>query len=61
MVESIQPLVEVTVCNDADINWYVRMPIGPYLIKPKVEMLLELCREDVPEPTYATKDNQLPY
>ena len=34
-------LVDSSRCNNADINWYVRMPINPSLVDTKVEMPLE--------------------
>ena len=36
-------------CNNAEIEWYGRMPTDPPLVNPKVEMLLQQCeREKMP-------------
>ena len=49
-------------CNNADIDWYVRKPTNPPLVDPKVEMLPELCQEEgvTLEPTVSMIDIQFP-
>ena len=40
--------------NNADIDWYVRMPTDPPLVDTKVETLTRLCQEEgaTLEPTF---------
>ena len=59
MVENFKPQdsqteVDFLRCNNADIDWYMRMPRDPTPVHPKVEMQFELCKEDnaTPELTY---------
>ena len=50
-------------CNNADIDWYERMPTDPPLVNPKVEMPLVLCEEEdvILESTSQTINSQLPH
>ena len=53
------PEVDSPRYNNADIDWYVRMPTGLPKVNHKVEMLLELYEEEdaIYEPTFSTTDN----
>ena len=33
-------------CNNADIDWYVRTPTSPYPVEPKVKTQLKLLKEE---------------
>ena len=48
-------------CNDADIDWYMRMPTNPPLVDSWVEMPLKLCEEEdvILDPIPSETDNQL--
>ena len=50
-------------CNNADTDWYVRMPTDSPLVAPKSEMPFELCKdeEDILEPTIFSIDSLLPH
>ena len=39
-------VVDFPRCNNADTDWYMRMPIDPPLADPKVEMMLGQCKEE---------------
>ena len=45
-------------CDNADIDWCVRIPIDP--VHPNVEIPLELCEDEdaILWPTFLTTDNQ---
>ena len=49
-------------CNNADIDWKMRMPTNSPLIDLKVEMPIQLCEKEdtVPEPNLPMTENQLP-
>ena len=55
--------MDVARCNDPDIDWYMRVPIDPHPVDPKVEMLPELCEEEAAtlEPTFPITHSQLPH
>ena len=46
--------------NNTDIKWCVQMPPDPSFGDPKVEMPLELCKEEdiILEATYSMIDDQ---
>ena len=52
-------VIDLSWCNNADIDWYVRMPTIPTPVNPNVKTPLELCEtEDATlEPTFLVIDN----
>ena len=49
--------------NNADIDWYMRMPTDPSQIDLKVEMLPDICKEEdvTLELTFLLIDHQCPH
>ena len=39
-------VVDLPRCNNANIDWNVRMPTDPCVVDHKVEMLLRQCEEE---------------
>ena len=52
-------VVDFPRCNNADTDWYVRMPTDPPLFDSKVEMLLKLCKKEcaILVPAFPTIDS----
>ena len=50
-------------CNNADIEWYVRIPANSPLVGPKIETFPEPYEEEdaTLEPTFPVIDNQFPH
>ena len=46
-------------CTKTDSDWYLRMPASPHLVELKVEILLQLSKEegDFLGPIFHMKDN----
>ena len=45
---SLPEVVDFPTCNNADLDWCVRMPTNPPPVYPKFEMLPWLCEEKGP-------------
>ena len=59
----LQQVMDSPRCNNADTDCYMRIATHLLLIDPKIEMPLELCKEEnvTLASTFPTVDSQLPH
>ena len=56
-------VVDFPRCHNADIDWYMRMPMDPPLVCLNIEVLPELCKGEgvILEPTFTMIHSQVPH